>query len=145
MANISLRVALAAVSVIAIGTVAWRFAKTAPTPEPADNSATERAAAAPTERTEPVAIDPGVNDVYTREAGYEKFFDMWGDDGMARVERTRRGAAEIAARSLECDHVELSELSQQRSAYPSRIVVFVDCTNRKRFYISEDEVIAAGY
>lgn len=96
------------------------------------------------QRAEPVTIDSGVETPYTAEA-YEKFFLVWGDDGMARIERTRKGAAQIAARSFECDHVELSELSQQRSVYPDTIIVFVDCTNRKRFYVSEAEVIAAGY
>ncbi|MGB5091985.1 MAG: hypothetical protein WBN97_01560, partial [Parvibaculum sp.] len=60
--------------------------------------------------------------------------------GVKRINAMRIAAAEKAAASSECDSVETADLSDNRSIPKTRIVIFVDCRNGKRFYIGENEV-----
>lgn len=91
-------------------------------------------------RTSPASIDPGVYSPYTRESGYNKTIDRWGNAGVARIQRLREAAATTVALNPKCDGVEISELSDNRSTAPDRPVVFVDCLNGERFYLSEADV-----
>jgi hypothetical protein len=91
-------------------------------------------------RAEPAPIDPGVYVPYKREQGFEKTFAKWGEEGVLRVQKLREGAAETVANNPQCDAVELAELSDSRSFPPDHPVVFVDCRNSQRFYLSEDDV-----
>ncbi|MVB04192.1 hypothetical protein GN325_20725 [Agrobacterium vitis] len=77
---------------------------------------------------------------YVRNKGYEKTFKKWGNAGIARINEYRRKAAFSAANSPTCDNVEYADLSDQRSSPPNTIVIFVDCTNGQRFYLSNVEL-----
>ncbi|MGB3810822.1 MAG: hypothetical protein WA943_12060 [Parvibaculum sp.] len=88
-------------------------------------------------------VDPGAYEPYTRDQ-YPKTFEKWGTAGVRKIDKVRAAAAKKAAASRECDKVEYAELSDARSTPKKRIVVFVDCTNGKRFYISDSEVAIPG-
>ena len=84
-------------------------------------------------------MDPKIYEPYTRKM-YPKTFQRWGTTGVKRIDAYRRKAALLAARNPRCDVVELSELSEIRSVSPSKIIVFVDCKNGERFYLSNEEL-----
>lgn len=90
-------------------------------------------------RTSPAPIDPSVFQPYTRDQ-FPKAFAAWGVDGIRRVQTLREGAAKSAAANPKCDAVEIAELSDSRSSPPDSPVVFVDCRNGERFYLSESDV-----
>ena len=79
---------------------------------------------------------------YTKES-YPKTFDKWGSAGVERIKSLERVAATRASESSSCDVVDYVGLSDQRSSPPTNIVVFVDCKNSQRFYVSEDTENAA--
>lgn len=108
-----------------------------PTPQAAD----EKPPTAETTKLAP--IDPGVFRPYTREGGWNKTIDSWGSAGIKRVQALREEAARTAAANPKCDAVELSEISGSRSRPPTRPVVYVDCKNGERFYLSESDVGSA--
>lgn len=84
-------------------------------------------------------IAPNVYDPYQRGKGYEKTFQTWGHRGVDRIQKLREAAAETVSLNPKCDAVELSELSAGRSSPPDHPVVFVDCANMERFYLSESD------
>ena len=90
-------------------------------------------------RVGPAPIDPDVYRPYTREQ-YRRTFATWGTAGVRRIDALRAAAAEAVAKNPRCDRVEFADLSDSRSTVPTRPVVFVDCANLERFYLSEDEV-----
>lgn len=94
------------------------------------------ATAAPHER-----IDSNVYDPYTSKA-YPKTFKSWGKKGVAKINKYRVLAAEMAIKNPQCDFVETAELSDNRSSPPNEIVIFVDCQNGQRFYLSSGEIDA---
>ena len=89
-------------------------------------------------RKGPAPIDPGVFRPYTK-SGYPKAFAKWGRQGIDRVQKLRESAARSVAENPQCDAVELSELSDSRSTTDNP-VVFVDCRNSQRFYLSESDI-----
>lgn len=92
--------------------------------------------AAPAGAVDPIAYAP-----YTPK-GYPTTFAKWGAKAVARIDGYRKVAAERAASNPACDKVEVSELSDIRSAPPNKIVIFVDCTNLQRFYFTAAELDA---
>jgi hypothetical protein len=76
------------------------------------------------------------------QKGYPKLYADWGAAGVQRINALMPKAAQKAAASPECDKVDIVEISQTRSAPGKQIVFFVDCANRKRFYISDAELAA---
>ncbi|MBR2268482.1 hypothetical protein [Sphingobium sp.] len=94
----------------------------------------------PDHRSVAAPVDPGVYSPYVRENGWQKTFAKWGNPGVERIQRLREAAAETVAQNPKCDAVELSEISDQRSTPPDHPVVYVDCRNSERFYLSEADV-----
>lgn len=86
------------------------------------------------------AIDQGVYTPYTKNA-FPQIFATWGEDGVKKINNLRILAASKAASSSECPKVEISELSNNRSRPPKEIVIFVDCSNQKRFFFAERELV----
>jgi hypothetical protein len=84
-------------------------------------------------------IDPGVYEPYTKKV-FPKAYARWGDAGFARINALRIKAAETVAKNPKCDRVEIVELSDSKSTPPNNPVVFVDCANMQRFYLSEKDV-----
>jgi len=91
------------------------------------------------QRSTPAPIAENAIFEITRE-GWPKTWKAWGEDGVARIEALQQAAAETAAHSQRCDRVEIVGLSDSRSSPPTRPVVYVDCANRERFYISESDM-----
>ena len=87
-------------------------------------------------------IAPGAVAPMTRD-DYPKTFAKWGAAGVKKINELAPRAAAFAARSSECDRVEIVELSDARSIPGKSIVFFADCRNGKRFYVSDTD-IAAG-
>lgn len=88
-------------------------------------------------------IDPGVFEPYTK-AGFPKTFAKWGTAGVKKIDKYRVLAAKAAATSDRCDRVDVAELSDSRSSPPANIVIFVDCANGERFYLSSAELDAGN-
>ena len=65
---------------------------------------------------------------------FKIFKSRWDDINSLRVD-----AAKIAAKHSDCDYIELSELSTNRSKV-DEIIVFVDCRNGTRIYLSEFDI-----
>lgn len=72
---------------------------------------------------------------------YPKAYKAWGKKGIDRINKLLRPGAELIAASPECDLVEYIDLSD-RSKAPSAIVLFADCKNGKRFFVTEKEINA---
>ncbi|MEO1830044.1 MAG: hypothetical protein ABGX82_14630 [Pseudomonas sp.] len=84
-------------------------------------------------------VNPGVFGDYTPEY-YPKTFATWGEDGVRRIMELERAAAASVDSSPRCDEVALVGWSEQRSTPPESPVVFVDCENGERFYVSEGDI-----
>jgi hypothetical protein len=84
-------------------------------------------------------IEPGVFEPYER-SGWKSLFAEWGPKGVARIQRLREAAARKVAQNPACDVVESSEIATMRSTPPNSPVVFVDCRNTERFYVSEKDL-----
>ena len=77
----------------------------------------------------------------TREQ-WPKTFTAWGEKGIGRINALMQPAAEIVVSSPECDRLEILGLSDSRSSPPDIIVFYADCANGKRFYVTEEDVLA---
>jgi len=82
---------------------------------------------------------PDTYSPYTKK-GYAKTFKKWGSKGVAKINSYRKAAALKVAEIPSCDNVEYADLSDNRSSPPDNIVVFVDCTNGQRFYLTSAEL-----
>ena len=114
----------------------------APSPATAPNNIPSSGPEVPPTQREPgqrAPISPGVFERYTR-AGFQKTFDAWGEAGVTRIQNLREAAADQIAENPRCDRVALSELSASKSTPPNKPVVFVDCANGERFYLSERDL-----
>jgi hypothetical protein len=78
-------------------------------------------------------------DPYTK-AGYPKTFAKWGAAAVKEINGLRKRAAFLVATNPACDQVDISDLSDERSAPGKTIVIFVDCRNHQRFYLTEAEI-----
>lgn len=76
------------------------------------------------------------------QKSWPKTCAAWGDAGIERINSLMQPAAEILASSPGCDRLEILSLSEIRSSPPDTIVFYADCANGKRFYISEEDIIA---
>ena len=76
---------------------------------------------------------------YTKEQ-YPKAFAVWGEAGIERIKKLERIAVHKASESNKCDSVAYAGLSEKRSTPTKNAVVFADCENGERFYVSEDSI-----
>lgn len=74
--------------------------------------------------------------------GWEETRRKWGQKGIDRINASMGDAAEIAARSNECDYVEIVGYDDQKSDPKKDVVYWVDCKNKKRFYVTETDIAA---
>jgi hypothetical protein len=82
-------------------------------------------------------------DVYTKDQ-YPKTFAKWGSAGVKKINALRKQAAYLVAANDACDHVDVSDLSDERSQPGKKIVIFVDCLNHQRFYLTEAEIVSGA-
>lgn len=75
----------------------------------------------------------------TKDA-WPETYKKWGKAGVDKINSLMKPAAELIAASPDCDAVDYISLSGDRSAPGKNIVFFADCANRKRLYISEQEI-----
>lgn len=94
------------------------------------------AAPAPPEVNPRDQIESYIFEPYSRQ-DFPKLFARLGSDA-ARFQRLREGAAYKALASGKCDHVEISEISDDSTK--ANLIAFVDCTNKERFLISEADL-----
>ncbi|CAN7658182.1 hypothetical protein LJR232_004979 [Aquipseudomonas alcaligenes] len=89
----------------------------------------------------PAPILPNALTTYTRDQ-YPKTYATWGESGVSQIAEMEKRAADFVSRSRDCDAIEYVGLSESRSysASPREIVVFVDCSNRNRFYVGERQL-----
>ena len=77
---------------------------------------------------------------YTKKSN-PKTWRSWGKANVAKINKLRKQAADIALQNSKCDDVVMSELSGNRSIKKKKIVIFVDCNNYERFYLTEKQII----
>ena len=95
----------------------------------------------PTDEELRARISEYVFDAYDR-TNFPKLYKRLGKpDPTQRIQAIREGASFQALRTGKCDFVELTEISDARSSNDN-LVVFVDCRNRERFYISERDLVS---
>ncbi|WP_164087156.1 hypothetical protein [Stenotrophomonas maltophilia] len=83
-------------------------------------------------------VDESVFSDYTPD-GYPSTYKKYGADGVAKIRRVERAAAERITKAGRCDEIQMISLADSRSS-PAQIVVFADCANGERFYVSEREL-----
>jgi len=88
-------------------------------------------------------VDPSAYTPYTKKA-HPKTFKSWGKSGIDKINKYMKEAAIRASQSPKCDNVESSDLSDNRSAPPNKIVIFVDCSNGERFYFASSDLDSQG-
>ncbi|WP_292039022.1 MULTISPECIES: hypothetical protein [unclassified Brevundimonas] len=98
------------------------------------------ACAQPQERAAPVYIDPSVFEPYTEQQFPQLFATIGEEEITGRIQRLRENAANRVGRSPDCTVVERSEYSEARST-PTNPQVFVDCSNGKRWRMTERDVL----
>lgn len=70
---------------------------------------------------------------------YPKAYKKWGKSGVDRINNLAPQAAQLVVESGSCDQLEVIDISD-RGTPPDNIVFFADCTNGKRFYVSEEDI-----
>lgn len=78
------------------------------------------------------------------QKSYPKTYRKWGKKGIDKINSLGPKAAELVANSKSCDQVEMVDLSDEKSVPNKKIVFFVDCKNKERFYVSDAD-IELGY
>lgn len=72
---------------------------------------------------------------------YPRIYQQWGNDWISKLEAHERASAEkIANSDNACDSVDYVGLSEEKSTPKKEIVVFVDCANGKRFFVSDKDI-----
>ncbi len=77
----------------------------------------------------------------TRRSSIQKLTRLGGESGVERIKATERTAALKSAKQRKCDQVDYVGLSDRMSSPPFGVVVFVDCRNKWRFYVDQDDRI----
>ena len=85
-------------------------------------------------------MDPLIFTSYNKE-NFPRTYEVWGVDGIKRIEQLERDAAfKISTEKNNCNYIEMVALSENKSIPKKEAVVFIDCANRERFYISENDI-----
>lgn len=88
---------------------------------------------------EPAVIQDGSFFKYSKES-FPKLYSKWGDDGVNKIMRLERAAAyKVSESKGGCDAIHTSALSENKSS-KEEIVIYVDCNNGTRVYVSEREL-----
>ncbi len=66
---------------------------------------------------------------------------VWGDGGFKRINKLLDDAASLVSRRYKSGKAEYAGYSETESTPPNKAVVFVDCSDGKRFYISHRHII----
>jgi len=98
-------------------------------------TATPAAAADPKTKISPYVFDADEKSDFPKLA--KKLGASW-----SRLQPTREAAALHVAANSKCDFVEVAEASDKSTK--SNIVIFVDCRNGERMYVSESDLKAGG-
>ncbi|AXN95898.1 hypothetical protein [Pasteurella multocida] len=69
-----------------------------------------------------------------------KTYKAWGSEWIKKINDLGPLAGELVAKSRSCDKVVDIALSDTKSKPKKKIVFYVDCKNKERFYISEDDI-----
>jgi hypothetical protein len=75
------------------------------------------------------------------EEHYPELYKLLGEDAVGRANNLSQWAAIVAAEHSLCDQLEILEVSSKST--PAKIEWFADCTNGKRFQITEEEAADA--
>lgn len=72
---------------------------------------------------------------------YPRIFDTWGKDWVQKISEVEHAAArKIANDNNDCDVVDYVGLSENKSVVKQKIVVFVDCRNGERYFVSDSDI-----
>lgn len=69
-------------------------------------------------------------------------FEVWGADGVDKINNLAPKAAELIATTRLCNKVDMVMLSEARSKPGKRIVFYVICANKERFFVDEFDIAA---
>ena len=86
----------------------------------------------------PISENPYWN--YTK-SDFPRYFEQWGESGVKKISEIERLAVhKIANTQNSCDRISMVGLSENKSIPNEKIVVFVDCDNSERFYLSDSDL-----
>lgn len=94
-------------------------------------------------KAKPVVSKPISEHAFTEydKENYPKVYQKWGSDWIERLEAHERAAADkIANSDNACDSISFIALSDAKSIPKQEIVVFVDCANGERFFVSDKDL-----
>lgn len=77
----------------------------------------------------------------TRDKNIGVFLD-WRENGVERIERIRAAAANKLRRNQACEMLDYVGFAEDRSDYPAEIVVYGECADGSRIYLTETEARA---
>jgi multidrug efflux pump subunit AcrB len=75
-----------------------------------------------------------------RHEGWEETYAAWGNEWMKKLNQMKHQVAEKVAASPECDRVNIVGLDSDNSIPKKKAAFFVDCENKKRFYVSNTDL-----
>ncbi|MFW1996909.1 hypothetical protein ACG904_18455 [Acinetobacter guillouiae] len=85
-------------------------------------------------------FSPLVFTTYNKE-NFPKAYAQWGDDGIERIKQLEKDAVfKVATENNKCNYLEIAGLSEVKSIPNKEAVVFIDCGNKERFYVSEKDI-----
>lgn len=76
---------------------------------------------------------------YTKE-WTPKLYASWGKDWINQINQMMPKAVDKIAQNPRCDEPDMIELSDNKSIVKKEAVFFVDCKNKERFYISQNDL-----
>lgn len=74
------------------------------------------------------------------EKGFPKTYAAWGESWIGNINTAMPLAVIRAASNPKCDSPIAADLSDNRSIPGEKVVFYVDCANRERFYVDMDEL-----
>lgn len=69
-----------------------------------------------------------------------KLYATWGKEWVDKINKMMPLAVDKVALNPNCDEPDMIELSDNKSVVKKEVVFFVDCKNKQRFYISQNDL-----
>ncbi|WP_335969197.1 hypothetical protein [Acinetobacter bereziniae] len=75
------------------------------------------------------------------KTNFPRAYAQWGEDGIERIKQLEKDAVfKVATEINNCNYLEIAGLSEVKSIPKKEAVVFIDCGNKERFYVSEKDI-----
>ena len=75
------------------------------------------------------------------EKEYPKAYEEWGEDWINKINQSMLPAVQTIAKEKKCDEPEVMAISENESVIQEKAVLFVDCSNKNRFFIDINDAV----